>query len=75
VHWAYSDGDNNPSMTPYLTIELVGASNGGFRSFVPTHYFTFDLKGEKYFLKNKTVPDMNKIYQIDKFNEEFKKCL
>lgn len=72
----WPDGDNNPSMTSYLTIELVGASNGDFRSFAgPTHYFTFDLKGEKYFLKNKTVPDMNKIYQIDKFNEEFKKML
>lgn len=72
----WPDGDKDPSMTPYLTIELVGASNGGFRSFVgPTHYFTFEMKGDKYFLKNKTVPDMNKIYQIDKFNEEFKKML
>jgi hypothetical protein len=55
--------EKKPEMTPYLTIELIGASNGDFRSFMGnTKYFTMTIA-------------FDKVFQINDFNEKFKKAL
>lgn len=68
--------DKKPEMTPYLKIELVGASNGSFRSFTGnTKYFTMNIAGEPYELKKKENIDLSKIFQVESFNQQFKKAL
>lgn len=72
------------TMNPYLTIELDGASNGGFRSaFGNTKYFTLSLTGSpinvKQVFKKKgdglTKELYNQILQLDSFNAALKKVL
>lgn len=68
--------DNKPQMTPYLKIELIGESNGDFRSFFGnTKYFTMNIKGQPYNLKKKEAVDFDKVFQVDQFNESFGKAL
>lgn len=68
--------DKKPTMTPYLTIEMDGASNGGFRSFVGnTQYFSFTIKGDGYELKKNKLLEFDKMFQVDAFNEQFKNKL
>lgn len=68
--------DSKPQMTPYLTIELVGVSNGDFRSYSGnTKYFTMNIKGESYTLKKKEPVDFDKIFQVDQFTEAFRNAL
>lgn len=68
--------DKKPEMTPYLTIELVGSANGDFRSFTGnTKYFTITITGEPYELKKKEAVDFVKVFQVDFFNQQFKKAL
>jgi len=68
--------EKKPEMTPYLTIELVGKSNGDFRSFFGnTKYFTMNIAGEPYELKKKEAIDFAKVFQVDAFNQQFKKAL
>ena len=63
-------------MTPYLTVDLVGAPNGDFRSFMGnTHYFTMNIKGDGYELKKKEPVEFNKVFQVDAFVSQFKKAL
>lgn len=79
-------GDDNGkiTMTPFLSVELDGASNGGFRSAVGnTKYFTINLSGKpidvkQVFKKNGnglTKELYNQILQIDAFNTALKKTL
>lgn len=68
--------DKKPAMTPYLSVELVGEANGDFRSFVGnTKYFTMNIKGEGYELKNKQAVEFDKVFQVDSFVSQFKKAL
>jgi hypothetical protein len=68
--------EKKPEMTPYLTIELVGQANGDFRSFYGnTKYFTMNIAGEPYELKKKEAIDFAKVFQVDAFNQQFKKAL
>jgi hypothetical protein len=68
--------EKKPQMTPYLTIELIGASNGDFRSFMGnTKYFTITIAGEGYELKKKKAVDFAQVFQVDAFNQQFKKAL
>lgn len=68
--------DKKPMMTPYLTLELIGASNGDFRSFMGnTKYFTINITGDGYELKKNKPVEFDKIFQVDAFNEQFKKAL
>ena len=68
--------DKKPTMTPYLTIELVGISNGDFRSFMGnTKYFTINIAGNGYELKKNKPAEFDKVFQVDEFNEQFKKAL
>lgn len=67
---------DKPEMTPYLTLELIGSSNGDFRSFMGnTKYFTITVAGEGYELKKNKPVDFAKIFQVDAFNQQFKKVL
>lgn len=72
------------TMNPYLTVELDGASNGGFRSAVGnTKYFTINLSGEpvdvKQVFKKKgdglTKELYSQILQLETFNTAIKKTL
>lgn len=68
--------EKKPEMTPYLKIELVGQSNGDFRSFTGgTKYFTINITGTPYELKKKEAVDFAKVFQVDAFNQQFKKAL
>lgn len=68
--------EKKPEMTPYLTIELVGKSNGDFRSFTGnTKYFTIQIAGEPYGLKKKEKVDFARVFQVDKFNQQFRNAL
>jgi hypothetical protein len=68
--------DKKPTMTPYLTIELIGISNGDFRSFMGnTKYFTINIKGNDYELKKNKPVEFDKVFQVNEFNEQFKKAL
>lgn len=72
--------DKKAMMTPYLSIEMDGASNGGFRSFVGnTKYFSILLKGEPLIIKSGkhdfTKNDYYGLIQLDAFQEAFKKAL
>jgi hypothetical protein len=68
--------DKKPTMTPYLTVELVGISNGDFRSFMGnTKYFTMNITGNGYELKKNKPVEFDKVFQVDAFNEQFKKAL
>lgn len=79
-------GENNGKVTmnPYLSVELDGASNGGFRSAVGnTKYFTINLSGEpidvKQVFKKKgeglTKELYQQIVQMDAFNAALKKTV
>lgn len=68
--------DSKPLMTPYLTVDLVGAPNGDFRSYLGnTHYFTMNIKGDGYELKKKEQVELNKVFQVDAFVSQFTKAL
>ncbi len=68
--------DKKPAMTPYLTVELVGISNGDFRSFMGnTKYFTISITGNGYELKKNKPVEFDKVFQVDAFNVQFKKAL
>lgn len=68
--------DKKPTMTPYLTIELIGISNGDFRSFMGnTKYFTINIAGNGYELKKNKPVEFDKVFQVDEFNDQFKKAL
>jgi len=68
--------DKKPTMTPYLTVELLGISNGDFRSFMGnTKYFTINITGNGYELKKNKPVEFDKVFQVDEFNEQFKKAL
>ncbi len=68
--------DKKPAITPYLKVELVGESNGGFRSFAGnTKYFTMNIKGEPYELKKKQTVVFDEVFQVNRFNESFKQAL
>jgi hypothetical protein len=79
-------GENNGKVTmnPYLSVDLDGASNGGFRSAVGnTKYFTINLSGEpidvKQVFKKKgeglTKELYQQIVQMDAFNAALKNTL
>lgn len=79
-------GEDNGKVTmnPYLSVEMDGASNGGFRSSVGnTKYFTLNLSGKsidvKEVFKKKgnglTKELYQEIIQIDAFNAAIKKTL
>lgn len=79
-------GEDNGKVTmnPYLSVEMDGASNGGFRSSVGnTKYFTLNLSGKsidvKEVFKKKgnglTKELYQEIIQIDAFNAALKKTL
>jgi hypothetical protein len=68
--------ENKALMTPYLSIELVGAPNGSYRSSTGnTKYYTIKIKGNSYELKNKKEVDFEKLFQIDAFNAAYIKVL
>jgi hypothetical protein len=57
--------DGKPAMTPYLTVEMDGASNGSFRSFVGnTKYFSIQVKGAPYILKKNANIGKDEIFQM-----------
>ncbi len=68
--------DNKPKMTPYLSVELVGASNGGFRSYAgSTKYFSMNITGNPYELKKGKEVQFDNVFQVDEFVSEFRKAL
>lgn len=68
--------DKKPMMTPHLTVELIGASNGDFRSFMGnTKYFTINITGAGYELKKNKPVEFDKVFQVGVFDEQFKKAL
>lgn len=71
--------DGKPAMTPYLTVEMDGVSNGGFRSFVGnTKYFSVTIKGAPYIIqkgKTLTKEELSKIVQINDLVSAYKKAL
>lgn len=71
--------DGKPTMTPFLTIEMDGVSNGGFRSFVGnTKYFSMTLKGTPYVIKKgKTLDkeELAKVVQTSNLAIAYKKAL
>lgn len=71
--------DGKPAMTPFLTIEMDGVSNGGFRSFVGnTKYFSVTIKGAPYIIKKGktlTKEELTKIVQINDLAAAYKKAL
>lgn len=68
--------DKKPMMTPYMNIELVGENNGDFRSYLgSTKYFTMNITGEGYEIKNKKAIQLDEVFQLEKFTVKFKKAL
>lgn len=71
--------DGKPAMTPYLSIEMDGVSNGGFRSFVGnTKYFSITIKGAPYIIKKGktlTKEELAKIVQTSDLATAYKKAL
>ncbi|MFZ1530144.1 MAG: hypothetical protein WAT19_15430 [Ferruginibacter sp.] len=68
--------DEKPMITPYLHIELVGESNGDFRSYTgSTKYFSMDIKGAGYELKKKMLIDYDKMFQVKSLADQFKSAL
>jgi hypothetical protein len=71
--------DGKPAMTPFLTIEMDGVSNGGFRSFVGnTKYFSMTIKGAPYIIKKgKTLDkeELAKVVQTSNLAAAYKKAL
>ncbi|HNA18129.1 MAG TPA: hypothetical protein PK678_16475, partial [Ferruginibacter sp.] len=68
--------DNKPKMTPYLSVELVGAANGGFRSYAgSTKYFSMNITGNPYELKKGKEVQFDNVFQVDEFVSEFRKAL
>ncbi len=71
--------DGKPAMTPYLTVEMDGVSNGGFRSFVGnTKYFSITIKGAPYIIKkgkSLTKDELAKIVQTNDLAAAFKNAL
>src|SRR3989339_845716 len=71
--------DGKPAMTPYLTVEMDGVSNGGFRSFVGnTKYFSVTIKGAPYIIKKGktlTKEEITKIVQVNDLAAAYKKAL
>lgn len=71
--------EGKPSMIPHLMVEMDGPSNGGFRSQIGnTKYFTMQIDGEPYEIKNKTKfteAEFAKIIQVDAFDAALKKAL
>ncbi len=71
--------DGKPAMTPYLSIEMDGVSNGGFRSFVGnTKYFSITIKGAPYIIKKGkalTKEELTKIIQTSDLATAYKKAL
>lgn len=66
-------------LIPFLSVEMDGASNGGFRSFMGnTSYFTIDVKGPAYAIKDGkafTREEFDKIMQLDVLLEGYKKIV
>ena len=73
------DDKGRSVIVPFLTVEMDGASNGGFRSFVGnTVFFTIDVKGPSYQIKDGksfTKEELDKILQTDVLIEAYKKAL
>ena len=71
--------DGKPAMTPFLTIEMDGVSNGGFRSFVGnTKYFSMTVKGAPYIIKKgKTLDkeELAKVVQTSNLATAYKRAL
>lgn len=71
--------EGKPAMIPHLIVEMDGASNGGFRSQTGnTKYFSMQIDGEPYEIKNKTKfteAEFAKIIQVDAFDAALKKSL
>jgi hypothetical protein len=71
--------DGKPAMTPYLTVEMDGVSNGGFRSFVGnTKYFSITIKGAPYIIKkgkSLTKDELAKIVQVNDLATAYKNAL
>lgn len=71
--------DGKPAMTPLLTVEMDGVSNGAFRSFVGnTKYFSITVKGAPYIIKKgKTLDkeELAKIVQTSNLAAAYKKAL
>jgi hypothetical protein len=71
--------DGKPAMTPYLTVEMDGVSNGGFRSFVGnTKYFSITIKGAPYIIKkgkSLTKDELAKIVQTNDLATAYKNAL
>lgn len=71
--------DGKPAMTPYLTVEMDGESNGGFRSFVGnTKYFSVTIKGAPYIIKkgkSLTKEELAKIVQTSELAAVYKNAL
>ena len=71
--------DGKPAMTPYLTVEMDGESNGGFRFFVGnTKYFSVTIKGAPYIIKkgkSLTKEELAKIVQTSELAAVYKNAL
>jgi hypothetical protein len=71
--------EGKPAMIPHLMVEMDGPSNGGFRSQMGnTKYFTMQIDGEPYEIKNKTKfteAEFAKIIQVDAFDVALRKAL
>jgi hypothetical protein len=71
--------EGKPSMIPHLIVEMDGPSNGGFRSQTGnTKYFSMQIDGDPYEIKNKTKfteVEFSKITQVDAFDAALKKAL
>ena len=71
--------DGKPAMTPLLTIEMDGVSNGAFRSFVGnTKYFSITVKGAPYIIKKgKTIDkeELAKVVQASNLATAYKNAL
>lgn len=72
---SWPDNESNPRVTPFLSVDMVGESNGDFRSFLGnTHYFTLNIPGEEYVLKGKTI-EYDKVFQVDFLHAQYKQAL
>lgn len=70
---------NTPEMTPILSIDLLGAPNGGITGAVqPTKYFTAQVNGQSVELKKGAVNMddlLNKVLQINNLTGSFRAAL
>lgn len=68
--------DKVPMITPYLDVELIGESNGDFRSYTgSTKYFTINITGDGYELKNKEAVDFPQVFQLGNLATKFQAAL